>query len=247
MYRIVIPSYKRFEMCNNLTLKTLHENGIDSSLIFVFVVDEEYKEYKEFLNPEFYNEIIIGKKGLIEQQKFIENFFQEGEHIVSIDDDINYIDLSLSIYSNLNDFILNAFMDCKSNNSYIWGIYPVFNPFFREKQKPMSTCLNFIIGCLFGFINRQKKIEICFAVNKNDVERSIKYFLEDGIVIRYNKIGIKTKFFSKGGLGILEDRKETIKEETKILHENYKNISRIKVRKDGRYELVLKKCNKKTI
>ena len=52
---------------------------------------------------------------------------------------------------------------------------------------------------------------------KEDVERTLKYFNHDGIVIRFNKIGIKTKYFGKDGrLGRLNDRIQSMKDACKL-------------------------------
>jgi len=139
MYQIVIPSYKRSSICNNQTLATLNRLGISKELINVFVIQDEYDLYKSDLNSEFYNEIIIGVTGLVAQRKFIEEYYPENTCILSIDDDITDIDLSMTAYLDLNDFIIKAFEDCNKYNSFIWGLYPVFNPFFSKTKKELST------------------------------------------------------------------------------------------------------------
>jgi len=234
MFHIVIPSYKRSNKLKNETLNTLNRFGVEKNIINIFVVDEEYDEYKS-INQEY--NIIIGEKGLVDQRRFIENYFNEGDLLLFLDDDITDFDL---LGKNFNDFILEGFRECIKLNSYIFSIYPVWNKYFREKQKYMTTCLNYCIGAFYGIINRKDKI-VSNSDQKEDVERSIKYFIEDGIVIRFNQIGFKTKYYSVGGMGSLKDRTNDIMNQVEKLCELYPSYGKRKIRKNGIHEFVLNK------
>jgi cellulose synthase/poly-beta-1,6-N-acetylglucosamine synthase-like glycosyltransferase len=250
-YVICIPSYKRANFCNEKTLATLHKHKIDHKKIYVYVANkEDYDLYKETLDSSFYNKLIIGKKGLVPQRQFIMEQWPQGKHIVFFDDDVESIDLSLSPQfksHNLDYFIKEAFDECEKNNAYIWGVYAVFNPFFRKARKEMTTELNYIVGAFYGIINRPKLKSIQLTITKEngqkeDVERTIKYFIEDGIVLRFNKIGFTTKYYGKeGGLGRFEERIKPMKEACKKLEDKYSEYGHIKVRDNGMAEFVLKK------
>jgi hypothetical protein len=254
-YVICIPSYKRAQVCNERTLKTLHENKIDPKRIYVYVADkEDYKLYEETLDKKNYNKLVIGKKGLVPQRQFIMNQWPSNKHIVFFDDDIEKIDLSLSPEfkkHNLDYFIKYAFTECVKHKSYIWGVYAVFNPFFRGARKEMTTDLNYIVGAFYGIINRPpstkegKAIQLTITKEngqKEDVERTLKYFLHDGIVLRFNKVGFITKYYGKeGGLGRFEDRIKPMMEASKRLKKQYGEYGDIKVRGNGMAEFVLKK------
>ena len=96
-YIICIPSYKRAQVCNDKTLSTLNKNKIPASKIYVYVANqEEYDLYKKTLDPKLYHQLIIGKKGLVQQREFIMNSWAKGKWIVFMDDDLAKIDLSLS-------------------------------------------------------------------------------------------------------------------------------------------------------
>lgn len=250
-YVICIPSYKRAKVCNDKTLTTLHKHKIDPKNIFVYVANkEEYDLYKETINSELYNKLIIGKKGLVPQRQFIMEQWPQGKHIVFFDDDIQSIDLSLSPRfkgHNLDYFLKDAFAETEKNNAYIWGVYAVFNPFFRKTKSEMSTDLKYIVGAFYGIINRPNLKDIQLTITKEngqkeDVERTLKYFINDGIVIRFNKIGFTTKYYGKeGGLGRFEDRIKPMKEACKKLEEKYSEYGHTKVRGNGMSEFVLKK------
>ncbi len=230
-YVICIPSYKRATFCKEKTLATLHKNKIDPKKIYVYVANkEDYDLYTQTLDKNMYNKLVIGKKGLVPQRQFIMQQWPKGKHIVFFDDDVESIDLSLSPRfkrHNLNYFIKEAFNECEKNDSFIWGVYAVFNPFFRKTKSEMSTDLKYIVGAFYGIINRPnlKSIELTITKEngqKEDVERTLKYFINDGIVLRFNKIGFTTKYYGKeGGLGKFEERIKPMKEACKKLEEKY--------------------------
>ena len=250
-YVVCIPSYKRPTVCNERTLNMLHENKIDPSRIFVYVANkEDYDIYLETLNPERYNKLVIGEKGLVPQRQFIMNQWTTGKHIVFFDDDVERIDLSLSPLfkkHSLDYFFRYAFSECTKHGSYIWGVYAVFNPFYRKPRKEMTTELNYIVGAFYGIVNRPTLDAIKLTITKEkgqkeDVERTLKYFLHDGIVLRFNKVGFVTKYYGKeGGLGRFEDRIKPMTDASNRLKKMYGDYGDIKKRSNGMVEFVLKK------
>lgn len=246
-YSIAIPSYKRSTICNNKTLKTLFNLGIPKSKINVFIVEEDLANYQNDLNPDYYNEIIIGVKGLVQQRQFIYEYYPAGTHLINLDDDVESLDLSMTEYATADEFFAKAFQLCVEENCFIWGVYPVYNPFFRQNRTAVTTNLNYIIGAFFGIIIRELdnddlKLTITNEGNKEDIERSILYYLKDGKTLRFNKIGFKTKYYGTdgGGLGVFKDRLEIMKTNSIAINNRYPNITKIKIRKNGMYEIVFK-------
>lgn len=246
-YIIVIPSYKRPKILQSKTLTCLHNLGVAKELINIFIIEDEYIEYHNNLNRDFYNQLIIGEKGLVQQREFINKHYPANTKIISLDDDISMIDLSLSSYNNINDFFIDAFNECEKRNCFLWSVYPVYNPFYRKDKQDVKEGLLYCIGAFFGYINRYdddldlKLTNTCS--NKEDVERSIKYWLKDKKVIRFEKVGFKTKYYGTdgGGLGTFNYRLEPMKDATNKIHNTYPDITRIKIRKNGLYEIVFKK------
>jgi len=248
---VCVPSYKRAETCNEKTLKMLKNNKISASKIYVYVAnDEEYKEYLKVLDKKLYNKLVVGIKGLVPQRQFIMEQWKEGQHIVFFDDDVQSIDLSISKLfkgKTLDYFFKYAFKECVANKSSIWGVYPVYNPFFREARDETSTCLNYIVGAFYGIINRPKLKSIQLSITKEngqkeDVERTIKYFIEDGIVLRFNRVGFVTKYYGKsGGLGTFEDRLKPMLEASNKIKAAYPDYGNISTKKTGMTEFKLKK------
>tara|TARA_R110000868_G_scaffold384316_1_gene651764 strand:- start:262 stop:1512 length:1251 start_codon:yes stop_codon:yes gene_type:complete len=238
--KIAIPSKGRSTQMK--TLKMLKDQNIPVELVHVFVIADEFELYKTN-HPEY--QIIIGSDGVAQQRKFIENYFPAGTPIISIDDDIKSIDLSLTEYENLNAFFIAAFNDCIDNDAFVWGIYPVFNQYFRKNRENRTECLQFICSHFYGYINRpgdpDLEIQICKIGSKSDVEKSILYYKKDGIVLRYNRIGVDTQFYASGGLGSFKSRLEQAIANAKSLAEMYPEYGKLTVRKNGMHEFPLRK------
>lgn len=243
-YKIVIPSYHRHNVIQTNTLAYLHNNNIDPINIWIFIVEEDLILYNE-IPKHLYNQLIVGVKGLVHQREFIDTYFEPGTHIVSFDDDIKDLLFTVESYDTLDMFFKFCFEICSKEQAFIFGLYPVGNPFFAQKNCLYSTHLTYICGAVFGYINRTPPLVPIITMatgdgNKEDVERSILYFLQDGKVIRFNTVCIKTKYYGMvGGLGTLQDRILPMKLNSELLHEQYPTITKIKIRKNGLYELVL--------
>lgn len=239
---IAIPTYNRSDVLERKTLTTLLEGGINPKQIYIFVANQKEKKiYEDIIPRDKYNEMIVGKIGITNQRKFIKNYFKEGEHVVSIDDDVEGI-YKLSgeklVEIKAKPFFVAAFKRLEKEKKFMWGIYPVRNPFFMKQT--VSTGLSFIIGALHGYIVRHDK---SLEPNKNaegkeDYHQSILYYLKDGGVVRFNNITIKTKFLAKGGLG--EDRFERNRLSAEFLQQKYPDIVTIFHRKNGMTEIRLR-------
>ena len=252
-YTIAIPSYNRPIILLYKTLNFLERNSIDPKLIYIFIVEEDLDDYSQ-IPTYLYNKMVIGVKGIVKQREFIDNYFKEGDHIVSIDDDIQDL-----IFANpheeipLDEFLNNAFELCKKEEAFLWGLYPVGNAFYAQKNKWYSTHLTYIIGAFYGYINRPTNEEIKCPLtyngqNAEDYERSIRYWLHDKKVIRFNTVCIKTKYFNcVGGIGNFKDRLESMEFHCKLLHAHYPSYTRVYVKKNGMYNLRLKDGSGQTL
>jgi len=255
-YVVCIPSYKRAELCNEKTLQMLKDNKIPASKIHVYVANkEEYDEYEKILDKSKYNKLVIGVKGIVPQRQFIKDQWPEGKYIVSFDDDVASVDLSLSSMfkgKTLDYFLKTAFKECKKQKAYIWGVYPVYNPFFRKARDEISTCLNYIVAAFYGYINRPDLDAIKITLTKEngqkeDVEMSIKYFIHDGIVLRFNRVGFVTKYYGKsGGLGTFDDRMKPMLDASNRLKKAYPEYGEVSTKKTGMTEFRLRKIPART-
>ena len=244
-YIIAIPSYNRYEVISNKTLKTLQEGNISKNKIFIFVANkEQYKLYEENIDKKLYNKIIIGKLGITNQRIFISKYFPIGQYIVSLDDDIEEVSKlrgtdKLVRIKDLNQLFVDAYKLLRESGLYIWGIYPVRNPFFMKSK--ITYDLKFIIGMMYGYINRHDKklYPSILSESKEDYEMSVLYYKMDGGVLRFNNINPKTKFNAEGGLGT--DRYERNKNAAEYLVSKYPDIFSLKYRKNGMPEVRMHK------
>jgi len=160
-----------------------------------------------------------------------------------MDDDVEEFNMlrgeKLVKLHNVHSFFLDAHKILVKEGLYIWGIYPVRNPFFMYKD--ITTDLRFLIGVTFGFITRHdRKLKVSIrAETKEDYEQTILYYLRDGGVVRFNAITAKTKFNAPGGLGT--DRYERNLAAAKYLTAKYPDIVSRNDRKDGTPEVRLAK------
>jgi hypothetical protein len=242
-YVIAIPSYDRPEAIVQKSLKTLSDGGVPNNLVHIFVANKlEEKRYTTVVPKKLYGKIVVGKIGITEQRKYIINYYPENQPIVSIDDDVEGLfkkvsDKELKKIKDVHKFFNNAFQTLKKENLYIWGIYPVHNPFFMKNKT--TTDLKFIIGTLYGFINRKTDtIQPSSKIKeKEDYEQSIKYFMKDGGVVRFNDVTIKAKKHAPGGLGVTEGRLEANRVAAEYLEKNYPGYVSVFHRDNGMYEV----------
>ena len=242
-YVVAIPSYKRWDEITKKTLPTLKKGKVNKDKIFVFVANKtEEKQYRDKMDPSTYGKIVVGKKGLVPQRRYISQYFNEGTHIVSMDDDVkNMIQLTkddkLKHLRNLDSFFRKAFQTLEKKKLYLWGVYPVKNNMFMKRN--MTTDLRFVIGVVHGYINRHSRdlYPSPKSVGKEDIEQSILFYLKDEGVLRFNDITFSTVFNAPGGLGT--NRYQMNKNAQEYLVKKYPKIAKPKFRKDGTPEITL--------
>ena len=257
-YKVAIPSYYRPETLRDKTLKILQEHKIPSNKIHIFVADKSQEAvYKNIIPRTAYHKIIIGKPGIKNIRNFMANYFAENEPIFYIDDDIYGVyecvnrvmesgkpyhkrDNILVPLQNLDELIQLGFTMAKENNLNNWGIYPVFNPYFMKPTKPdtpnfyITTGLRYIEGGFTGVFN-QKKCEKRTLDDKEDYERTIKYYLQDGGVLRFNNITVDTKCYKeKGGMQVKRTKKRILKS-AETLVKRYPLLCKLNLSKKSGY------------
>ena len=193
--KIAIPSHQRYEC---LTIKTLENHGVDLADIYLFVANEEEEIlYKKIVNNKI--KIIIGVIGLCNIHNFITEYFDEGEIIICMDDDIkDFIILEKPLIE-----VLENSIDYLENSPYqMIGFPPTSNLFYNQKRGYFNG-IYFCIGTFF-IIKNNKSIIVNNILD--DVERTFKSIDKYGGVIRCSNILFKTKFGNKNGLE--RERKE---------------------------------------
>ena len=236
-FRIAIPSYQRYDELRFKTLHTLEEIKFPKDRIDIFVADENEKAtYKTLINDDTYN-IVVGVKGMKAIREFIFlEYYNEGDYIVSMDDDITgfrmknprswetscFCDDELDLMKEIQ----LAFNECKKSKRHLWGINCMDSHFYMKNT--ITYDYKFCIGHFWGCIVKKE----CLSLGTDqyeDYERSIKHYLADGGVVRLNFICAKTKYIAKGGMG----REREFESSLEYLTKTYKDLVSIKKKKDG--------------
>ena len=263
-YVIAIPSYQREEIIITKTLKTLFSHQIPSNLITIFLANkEEYIAYSQlFQKPKtkfpsldgkyikFLQSIsmVIGEKGLKNQRNFISDFYLDKQKIVQMDDDIEGVKLlvvdkkdeknrkkwDLIDVPNLHQLIIDTYKMSIKMGAFLWGIYPIANPYFMSPK--VSSELKFIVGPMFGIINRKDGSLKLSIDEKENVERTLQYFVKDNAVLRLNNVTVITKYYTNpGGMQADKDAKkkriQDAEKSAQYLHKKYPDLTKIFYRK----------------
>jgi hypothetical protein len=243
-----IPSYRRATAFANKTLQTLKRNGVDPTLIYCFLSDpkevDDYKAECVKVDQDYIPNFVESVPTLAGNRNFIVNYFPEGQKIVWCDDDLVKINFRknekvLEETTNFLYYVHEAFKVCEEKGSWIWGIYAASNPYFMKDN--IGEGLYYIIGSCYGTINRHSDVALVNLEDKEDFERTLKYYDNDGIVLRLNYLTVESAYYKEPG-GMQETRtSERIETSARFLAEKYPNYCTYYVRKTtGHAELRLR-------
>lgn len=205
---IAIPSFERSDTLKNCTLRTL-ENLNTEFPIYIFLSNEQEKVlYEKTLLKNSYTKIIVSNtSGLANKRNFISEYmknFTKYKYIIQLDDDIlnivERIDEKNTItIKNFDNFCLEMFELCEKNETILWGVYPLNNPYFMNENIWIGYI--YCVGAFFGIIVDDKfDIQLSNTLQE-DKERTLKVIMSYGKVIRCNYVGIKTNYWTnKGGM-----------------------------------------------
>jgi len=247
--KIIIPSLSRSDILTTRTLPLLLElYEIEPSNIFVFVVEDEYLEYRNKIDEKV--NVIVGVKGIAQQRAFISNYFDEGQFILSLDDDIKVIQElegnKLFPLKSLKDLIKIVKEIFKDTESACCGVYPTNNAFFMRQM--VKSNLKFCIGAMRFYLN-DKEIETNTDYSLlEDYNKSILYYKKYKTISRLNYIAIDHDCNGKlkGGLGSVCDRSYHYKSiEVHRFQENFKLYCSVNDRftaKGRKIDIRFRKC-----
>jgi len=257
-FKIVIPSYNRHKQLENKTLTTLKNNNINHKRIYIFVANEQERNtYFDYLDGNLYGQIIIGVKGIQQQREFIKQYFEQGDYLVSCDDDIEefyHLEIEnnkkvIKSIVNIEYEIIRTFIICNNLNKYLWGVQAHKNAFWMKDE--VACGLHFCVGVFYGFINRPHdedlKTSSCIEV-KEDYENCILHCIKDKGVVRRNDLCFKTVYNAPGGCGKERYDKNLKAQEyltTKYPQYCYKTFRKNKAIMTGEPEVRLKTFRKK--
>lgn len=236
-YRIAIPSYKRATRLRDSTLALLYRHHVPGERIDVFVADvSEQAVYASTLDPMTYGRLIVAVPGMGAVRNFMTDFYEEGEPILFIDDDITDFLTKDEAPLDFCAFVEKGFAECAAAGLRLWGIYPVANRYFmREKS---TDGLTYIVGCFYGVFNN-RNLHVTLD-DKEDFERTILYYDTDGGVLRYGGVAPITRYYKTPG-GMMETRTiQRILASAQTLVDRYPQYCRLNLtKKSGHAEVRL--------
>ena len=109
--------------------------------------------------------------------------------------------------------------------------------------------MRFICGCFYGVINRKDgDLLLKYESEKEDSERTLRFYHNDKGVLRFNNITVKTNFYAPGGMRTEyksnEERVKDGKMRVERLLNEFPDYGKIKQRKNGIYEFVFNRNHK---
>jgi hypothetical protein len=194
--KIAIPTYDRCDRFS--TIDFLKKNNVPDEYITIFLANEEEKtKYVSKYKDRNYN-WVVGILGVLNQRNFITEYFDEGEYIVSMDDDIT--DLIHKDNKPFLEWIEECINYLKMENLGLLTISPCTNTFFfNSRNKTVSFKKgNYLAVGVFFIYKNHKNIKL--NLGAEDYDRSMLYLKKYGLTVRYQDVLLKTIFWGKGGL-----------------------------------------------
>jgi hypothetical protein len=244
----VVKSHQRADRFRSMTYNNvILKYGFELSKVFVFVsLDEDVVKYsKEY--PEI--NIIKAPKGIANVDNFITEYFNEGQKIIYMNDDVSgvktlkkgkFIDTGKD---QMLKIINTLFHIMSKNNITYGGFYPVLNTMFMSNADPITYDFCLIMDP-FSLVINNKSIKITVG-DKSDFEKSIQHFKSKGAILRYNRVGLKVEYYgTKGGFQGRDEASE-IGTANEMVMKYPAYISGVKVKEKGRTSLRFKRIKAK--
>jgi hypothetical protein len=206
-YQIAIPSYARPELLKQQTIAFLERCNVESERTTIFVADQEqYEKYQGVLGTKY--KIVVGVLGKVNQQRFYHSYYPKGTPLLNLDDDTVTLrqrtpDGKLEDFNgSINELVEKGFRICEQEGATMWGINPVENGFFMSDF--ITVGLRYICGNFYGNYSGDPAIMGTDRTYKessgDDFETTLRSFIQNGSVVRYEYICPKTKYFATGGI-----------------------------------------------
>lgn len=203
-WKVCIRSYKKEKVLKSLTLATLKRGGIPNNRILIFVADEQEREkYDQELKGEY--EIIVGRKGLLEIDNFMTDYFPENTPLVFMDDDLKKIEFienrgdvkSSHEIENLSDFFDYGFYLCEMKGVHSWTFSAIENKLFKVNHPFVNVAPSFLTGPVYGAFN-QRDLRISFGP-VDDFERTALFIERDRKMVCFERVCFSNRREEKEG------------------------------------------------
>jgi len=193
----------RSQMLVQKTLKTLARGGF-SDVLFVIVPAEETLAYTHAITFNDVKCMIMGApiKGLVAQRKFFRSQMISGTEIVFLDDDIEAIKIKGEGLAHCTNLMLLAeyvFQNMFNRGCLLAGVYPMANRDWMTQSVSESA---FVVGAMYFCVNKEElKEPDDDSDSVEDWARCLQEISSGRPVLRFNNIGIQTKYFNPKAQG----------------------------------------------
>jgi len=237
---IAIASHKRPEILQSKTLNLLKKHKMSMKKVFVFVSPESYEDYLPIKNKFKFNLVGGNNSTILQTRNNIIDYFDEGENIIELDDDVDEIEITLKglknkPVTNLKELFNESFKIIHQGG--LFGLNANTNNFFAGGIDKFG--LYSIINSCLGYKNN-KAIKLTVA-EKEDFERVIQFYELNLPILKRTGYGIKTCYWrNKGGIQAHYDFKKRVeiqRESAEQLLQKYPWCARKQVRKNGIVDL----------
>ena len=197
-FTVAIPSYKRPDIFEAETLtRILLPHGLLDKTVLFLSTQEDYDEYGQRF-PEIRR--TLAPRGLMATTNHIMRYFGPGEPFVLMHDDVSdFYELDhagrrLARVQDLRDVFGRVFAELRASGLSLAGFYPVRAPLWMRKLPAVTRDLRYIYDPVCCLLNPQ----LCLSLGgKGDYELSMRAYLRDGGVLRYNRMCFKTGYFDQ--------------------------------------------------
>lgn len=193
-FNVAIPSHRRADLLP-LLMKQFSERMREATTIFVSDRQDEI-DYAH-LGAKV---VTTETASLRDKLNYIHTYYPIGTKVFQVEDDVTFVEAAPDNKSkarqleNLEAKIETAFSNQPKG---LWGFGSTANPFYMIENDRRG--LYFVPGFAFGFTSTHDKSLELTQHFKTDYERTIKYFLKYGPILRVGNTGIATKSYETAG------------------------------------------------
>jgi hypothetical protein len=241
--QIAIPSVARAErLTTTATLPILEAGGVPLSSVTVFVPTADDRDVYRRLLPAEVSLVWGHGLGVGNARNAIARYYPAGTDLVEVDDDVTGVVRAVDSHT-LVDLapgeLVGVLADCIARSGgRLWGWYPVANPYFMRHS--MRTGLWYIIASLCGYRVTGGDHELVVLDDKEDFERSCRFYVAQGSVVRFERLAVRSRYYTEPGGMQLTRTPETIAAGARRLVELFPGLATYRERKNGVAEVRLR-------
>ena len=250
---LVIPSRGRADKVVPFTINAFREAGCTIENVEVWVNETELDAYRATTKGEqgitirsYLLEDVPGETelNLRVARTLIARAYEPGTRLVCADDDIKRFQRLRSTkeleQADMSKVIPTLRAVAAQYNDTLFGIYPVANGYFMSRR--ITTDLRLIVGAFYGYtVKGDLEVETPMLDEKEDSERTIRFYMKNGAVVRAEHVCLLTNFYGeRGGMQLYRTEESNLLGAT-ALHRMWPFItSEPKLERSGRWEVRLK-------